>query len=242
MGIYGEIVKNADNTYTLKFKDGRIHQFSSTGKLLWQKDRNGNQTTLGYNGNGHLTSVTDSFGRVLTLTPNTNGTIASINDSISTIATYEYYPSTTQLKTVTYNDGSKYKFEYMTIGGKIYLTTVKDALDNILETHAYDSNGRATTSEKHGGVEKYTLDYSNWTSATPHTVVTDANGKVTKYFFDKSKGRNLITKTEGSCGCGGSGSETTKYEYDWSLNLTKKTDALGRISEMTYDTNGNLLT
>lgn len=242
MGFYGDIVKNTDNTFTLTFKDGRIHYFSATGKLLWQKDRNENQTTLGYNGNGHLTSVTDAFGRVLTLTPNSNGTIQSMSDSISTIATYEYFSGTTQLKTVTYNDGSKYKFEYTTIGGKIYLTTVKDTLDNILETHAYDSNGRATTSEKHGGVEKYTLDYSNWTSATPHTVVTDANGKVTKYFFDKSKGRNLITKTEGACSCGGSGSETTNYEYDWSLNLTKKTDALGRISEMTYDTNGNLLT
>jgi hypothetical protein len=30
----GQIVQNADNTYTLKFKDGRIHQFNSAGRLL----------------------------------------------------------------------------------------------------------------------------------------------------------------------------------------------------------------
>lgn len=241
MDLYAQIVKNFDNSYTLTFKDGRVHQFSSAGKLLWQKDRNGNQTTLNYNGSGYLTGVTDAFGRTLTITPNTNGTAASISDSISTIATYEYYPSTTQLKTVTYNDGSKYKFEYTTINSRTYLTTVKDALDNILEAHQYDGNGRATTSEKHGGVEKYTLDYSHWGDSAPYTQVTDANQKVSKYYFDKSKGRNLVTKTEGVCSCGGGGSEVTTYEYDMALNLVKTVDALSNETVYTYDSNGNRL-
>jgi RHS repeat-associated protein len=241
MGVYGQIVKNFDSSYTLTFKDGRVHQFSSAGKLLWQKDRNGNQTTLSYNGSGNLTGVTDAFSRTLTITPNTNGTVASISDSIGTIATYEYYSSNNSLlKTVTYNDGSKYKFEYDSNNNKV--KTVKDALDNILETHDYDSSGRATTSEKHGGVEKYTLDYSHWGDSVPYTQVTDANQKVSKYYFDKSKGRNLITKIEGVCGCGGSGSEVTTYEYDMALNLVKTTDALSHETVYTYDGNGNRLT
>ena len=244
MGFYGEIVKNQNGTYTLTFKDGRIHQFSSTGKLLWQKDHNGNQTTLNYT-NGNLTGITDAFSRTLTVTPNTNGTVASISDSISTIATYEYYASTTLLKTVTYNDGSKYKFEYDS--NNYRLKTVKDALDNILETHDYDSWGRATTSEKHGGVEKYTLDYSHWGDSSPYTLVkykkniNDPDIE-TKYYFDKSKGRNLVTKIEGVCGCGGGGSEVTTYDYDMALNLVKTVDALSNQTIYTYDGNGNRLT
>jgi uncharacterized protein RhaS with RHS repeats len=189
-GFKGQFIKNTDNTYTLTFKDGRSRKFGTTGKLLWLKDRNGNQTTLNYT-SGVLTSVTDPFSRTLSFSYGSNGAVSDISDSTGTIATYEYYTGTTNLKTVTYGDGSKYKFEYttVTIGGvtNTFLATVKDALDNVLETHAYDSSGRATTSEVDGGVEAYTLDYSHWTDTVPYTGVTDALGNVTKYYFDKSR-------------------------------------------------------
>ena len=231
--MHASMTKNTDNTYTLTFKDSRVHKFSADGRLLWQKDRNGNQTTLTYDVSGYLSSVTDAFGRTLTFTWNaTNSAVYQISDSIGTVATYEYFSGTTLLKKVTYNDGSKYKFEYTTpINGKTYLTTVKDALDNILETHLYDSQGRATTSEKHGGAEKYTFDYSN----PAYTTVTDALTRTTKYWFNKSKGRNVITKTEDSCHCGGSGSEETNYEYDAAGNRRKRTDYAGRITNYTHD-------
>lgn len=240
--FHAQLVKNPNTTgsYTLTYKDGRVHQFTQY-KLAWMKDRNGNQTTLTYNGSGRLATVTDAAGRTLNFTQTSNK-VTQISDSLGTIATYEYN-SNSSLKTVTYADGSKYKFEYdtTTATGKILLKTVKDALDNILETHLYDSEGRATTSEKHGGVEKYTLDYSHIYDAEPYTTVTDALGRVAKYYFDKSKGRNVVTKAEGNCGCGGS-SEITTYEYDSKLNLTKTTDALNRETNYTYDANGNLLT
>lgn len=152
---------------------------------------------------------------------NANGTIQKIYDALSSVneplALYEYETGTTKLKTITYSDGSKYKFEYdtTTVAGKTLLTTVKDALDNILETHAYDTQGRATTSEKANGVEKYTLDYSHWNDAVPYTSVTfkkNINDPLieTKYYFDKSRSHNVVTKMEGACNCGG-GSEVTQF-------------------------------
>ncbi|MEJ7622663.1 MAG: RHS repeat-associated core domain-containing protein [Pyrinomonadaceae bacterium] len=235
-GIYGQFIKNADSTYTVTFKDGRVQHFDSAGKLAWLRDRNANQTTLNYNGSGILTSVTDAVGRILTLTYETNGAVSQISDALGTIADYEYYPGTSLLKTVTYPDGSKHKFEYtdIVIGGatKTFLTTARDALDNILETHAYDSAGRATTSAVAGDVESYTLDYTNANASLPYTTVTDGLGRVSKYYFDRSKGRAVVTKTEGLCGCGSSGTEATEYQYDGRLNLVKTTDAL--LNETTY--------
>ena len=249
-GVDGQVVKNQDNSYTLTFKDGRVQDFDSAGRLIWQKDRNGNQTTLNYNANGQLVSITDPSNRTLTLVlPTTNGTINQISDSMGTVADYVYDTTNPSLlKQVVYPDGSKYKFEYTTINAKTYLTTVKDALDNILETHAYDSQGRATTSEKQGGVEKYTLDYSNWVpSGTSFTKVTfvRAAGETpteTKYYFDNTKARNVVTKTEGVCSCGGSNSEITQFFYDDKLNLVKKVDALSNETLYTYDSNQNLIT
>ncbi len=240
-GIVGDIIKNGDATYTLTYKDGRVQTFSSTGQLLWLKDRNGNQTTLSYNDRGGLTGITDAVGRTLTVTRNKAGNVTKISDALSAVATYEYYPSTNQLKTVTYNDGSKYKFEYDTtsVSGKALLTTVRDALDDVLETHAYDSSGRATTSQKDGGVEAYTFNYSN----PAYTTVTDARGNATTFYFHRVFGTNLITRVDGLCGCGGSGTQSTEFFYDeassW-LKLKEKIDALGHHTTYTYDANRNI--
>lgn len=233
--VHGQIAANQDGTYILTFKDGRSHKFDSGGTLLWQKDRNGNQTTLNRDTNGFLSSVTDSFGRTISLNKNTsNGKVSSIAYNSQTIATYNYISGTDRLQSVTYQDGSKYQFTYETVNGKTYLTTVKDALNNVLEDHDYDSEGRASTSLKDGGVESYTLDYSS----PGKTRVTDGNGHVSYFHFTKTYGKNLVTKIEGLCGCG-SGSEITQFEYDAQLNLAKRIDALGKITTYKYDNSGN---
>lgn len=242
--VRGQVVKNNDNTFTLTLKDGRTRGFGTDGRLSWEADRNGNQTTLTYT-SGVLSEITDSFGRSLAITTNGNGTVSQIVDSIGTVATYEYYTSTSFLKTVTYADGSKYKFDKTTINGKKYLTTIKDYFDNVVETHAYDSSGRATTSEKGSGVEKYQLDYSHIGDTTPYTLVTHKKASTddpieTKFYFKTTGARNVVTKVEGLCGCGGGGNEATEYTYDSKLNLTSKTDALSNTTTYSYDSASNL--
>jgi RHS repeat-associated protein len=236
LNFHGQIVKNADNTYTLTFRDGSIHQFNANGKLTSFADRNGNTITLTLNGSGNPTTITDVSGRTITLTYDSQSQIASISDSLGTIATYTRL-SFGRLSSVTYADGSKYQFTYVTSGNNFYLTTVKDALNNVLESHTYDAQGRALTSERAGNsTERYILSYVGATE----TDVTDALNRVTKYFFDTSKGRNVVTSVEGSCGCGNS--QITQWSYDNNLNLISKTDALNHITSYTYDTDGNQLT
>lgn len=236
LNFFGQVVKNPDNTYTLTFKDGRVHQFNTNGKLVSFADRNGNTITLTLNSSGNPTTITDASGRTISLTYDSFTKIATISDSTGTIATY-VHAFWNRLTSVTYADGSKYTFTDTFIGNNVYLTAVKDALNNVLESHAYDSQGRATTSEIAGnGTESYTLNY---VSAT-ETDVTDGLNRVTKYFFDNSKGRSVVTRVEGSCGCGNS--QITQWTYDSSLNITAKTDALGHTTTYTYDANGNVLT
>jgi len=157
---------------------------------------------------------------------------------MGTIATYTYaYGSYGVLRSVTYADGSLYRFAETGIGNAFFLTTVYDALGQVLEYHEYDAQGRATLSRRQAQVERVTL---NFVSAT-ETHVTDALGHVTKYFFDKSKGRNVVTRVEGNCDCGGS-SRVDTWAYDEQLNVTSKTNALGQTVTYTSDAAGNRLT
>src|SRR5690606_25978533 len=96
--LYGSIQNNLVDTYTLTSKAGWKSNFSPTGRLKWKKDRNGNQTTLTYDINNVLTSVTDPSGRTLSININTQGLIDSIADSLGTVATYSYFPGTHNLK------------------------------------------------------------------------------------------------------------------------------------------------
>lgn len=233
--LRGQMVKNADGSYALTLKDRSIHRFNPASRLTSVADRNGNRTVLTYGPTGVLATVTDPFGRVLNVTTDGDGRVTSVGDQLGVVAAYTYGPAQ-ELLTVTYADNSQYRFEYAVVNGRPLIAAVKDALGNVLEAHAYDTSGRAKTSERHGGVEKYTLNYYSATE----TRVTDALGRLTKYFFDASRPRRVLTRVEGSWACGGSRVET--WAYDAQLNVTTRTNALGQSATYTYDANGNRLT
>ena len=124
---------------------------------------------------------------------------------------------------VTYADNSAFNFGY---DGSLRLTTVTDALGNIVESHTYDGQGRAIASERQGGVDHYSLSYVS----ASETDVTDGLGRITKYTFDTSRGRNVVTRVESLCSCGGgNGSQVQTWTYDSQLNVTSKVDGLGHV-------------
>lgn len=237
--FFGSITKNANGTYTFSTTDGQAHQFSSTGKLTSLADRNNNQTSLSYDGNGHLASITDTFGRTVTVATDSMGRITALSDGAGVIANYAYDGTDADvlaLRSANFPDGSKYVFSHVIVGGNQYLTTITDARGKVVEHHDYDSTGRAYTSERQNGVDKYTL---NFVGAT-ETHVTDAEGHLTKYTFRQSNGRNLVTKVEGLCNCGGS--QIERWAYDERGNVVSATNALNQVTTYTYDASGNPLT
>jgi YD repeat-containing protein len=210
--FFGQIVRNGDGSYTVLFKDGRVHQFNASGKLTSLADRNANRTLLTYDVNGRLLNVTDAFGRALSVTTNNSGFVLALSDSLGTIASYTYGGSS-ELLTVTYPDNSGYRLAYTGVPNGLALASVTDALGNTIEQHNYDSLGRANTSEAQGGVERHTLNYVS----PSETDVTDALGRVTKYFYHDVKGRTAVTGIDGLCSCGGSQSQT--WTYDDRMNV-----------------------
>src|SRR5205823_14947048 len=67
--VFASLVSNPDGTYTLtRLRTQVRYVFSQYGQLISEVDRNGYVTSLGYDGSGNLTSITDPAGRSLSLT------------------------------------------------------------------------------------------------------------------------------------------------------------------------------
>jgi RHS repeat-associated protein len=230
-------VLQAGGGWQLRWFDGNVHNFNSAGHLTTLIDRNNNTTTIAYDGSNRLSTATDPWGHVLTYHySGTSALVSSLSDATGTIASYQYpYSFLGWLSEVDYADGSKLVFTYD--WGTYKLLTVKDGLGNLIESHTYDSSGRALTSQRDGGAGLVNLNYVS----NSETDVTDALGKVSVFKYNTlSDGHRVVTSVTGGCGCGAS-DESRSWTYDPAGRELSFTDGLGDTTQKTYDSQGNLL-
>lgn len=209
--------------YQLVSWDQIHYLFDSAGKLLSEKDRNGEGLTFSYSGS-QLTSATDSAGRTIAFgydptsglltqvqLPDgrkvqygyTNGLLTSVVDARGGTTTYSYDANDFLSKEVDQNGHTVFQNTYDANSGRITQST--DALDR-------------------------TTSYS-WDPSAQTETITDPRGKAWKEVFDN----NELTERVDPLG------DTTQYGYDADMNETSVTDARGGTTTMTYDA-GNMLT
>ncbi|MBI1760229.1 MAG: RHS repeat protein [Acidobacteria bacterium] len=255
--FYGTLAKGPFG-FKVKQRNGWVYEFNTLGKLTAIADRNNNRITLARPGlTGTLVgSVTDAFGRSFAVNYGFNSTrVSSITFNGATVATYTYGGfNNTQ---VTYADGSQYRHQYNERG----LTTVRDALNNILTKWTFDDvTGQLISVERANGVEKLTYNYVRTPSSgalTPdqpgETDVTDALDRVTKYFFISGSNaacngnacpiaplsRAAIIRTERQSV---EGNLINSFVLDANENLTQAVDQLGRTTLYSYNPAGDVTT
>ena len=86
--------------YTLTLANQVKYKFAgSSGRLESVTDRDGNATTLTYNGSGQLTTITDPTSRTIKLAYNGEGLVESAEDPMKHVVKYTYEGG--NLKSVT---------------------------------------------------------------------------------------------------------------------------------------------
>jgi RHS repeat-associated protein len=200
--IGSQITIPSSGTYNLRWKDGRVYQFTSIGGpllafLTSTADRNGNTTTL-VRGNtsqpSQITQIVDPVGRALTLTYDSSNRITQISDPISRTVQYTYNAQG-MLATVTNAAGGVTTYAYDSSNNLIKTT---DARGVVVMQNTYDGNGRVIQQvQADGGVVNFAYTLLNSlvpTSPVLQSVVTDPLGNQTTYRFDPTQ--NLLNVTD----------------------------------------------
>jgi RHS repeat-associated protein len=261
-GVYLELTKNSDGTFTITDNDQSQTSFNSSGKLISETDSNNNKTTYSYTGS-QLTSISDPSGRKTIITHGTNGKVSSIVDSANREYKYSYdtnenltgFSETDSNRTITQSTSYGYdSLHQMTSytdekGKKLLMTYNTDkrlvkyeqpvTVNGILQTNYYTMNydtvtGVTTQTDARGVKTEYTHNaYGNVTK-----LITDVDGLNYTRTFNYDDNNNIIQEKDENANNSGT-TATYNYTYDENGNLTSYKNSLNEEEKIEYDANNN---
>jgi YD repeat-containing protein len=229
--------------------DDEVEIYDVAGKLTSIRNRAGLTQTLAYSHAttppavaptaGLLLSVTDSFGRALSLTYDASSRVKTFTDPGGGIYLCRY-DANNNLISVTYPDTKTRSYHYnepaYTSATHLphALTGITDENGKRFATFQFDSQGRATSTEHAGGVEKYRVSYG---AAYTQSTVTDPMGAISTYSFNTIQG---VVKAARVTQPHGTGVVSQSITYDAQGNVDSRTDFNGYKTCYAYDLTRNL--
>ena len=220
--------------YARVFRSGGAEQYDGQGRLETRTDRTGRSVTVSYDPSGRPSEVHTPEGQTLRMVyEGPQGRLSRIEGPDGILAEYQYRISgiVTELASVRYPDSTGYLFTY---DGAHRLTNVTDMGGVTLHQHAYNSNGKASSTSRGGEIERRTYAYG-----IGETTVIDALGNVSTFTYTSKLSGRFVTRVTG-CGFCGSSSGTQEWEVDDEGHTTKYTDAQGNVTVYEWE-DGNLV-
>lgn len=216
-GVFTTLVRNADGSFTTLNTDQSSLGFNSVGQLTSMTDRYGNVSTITYGSNGQVASVSDPAGRgVLSLAYDTcaSGRLCSVTDWAGRVVTFTYDASG-RLATVQdrQNDAS-HRTTYGYDGASQRILTITDPNGHIALVNSYDSTTGKVTSQKDAlnNVTSFTYNGPSTTVTLPANSF-DGKQMATVDTYD-GLGR-VIQRTSAPSNVGG---ETTTQSLTYDAN------------------------
>ncbi len=223
------LVQNSNGTWTYERKpEGTTFSFTAAGRLQTQIRRNGWVNSYAYDSAGKLTSITNGFGRTLALAYNATGQVTTVTTPDARVISYTY-DGAVRLSSVVYSDGKSRSFVYENTSFPQALTGIVDESGERWGTFAYDSAGRAISTELAGGVEKYQVTYPAKNSAQ----VYDPLGTFRGYSYTFNLGKLSVASSTLVSG-DGKRSAASRLQ-DANGLITKETDFRGAITTTDWD-------
>jgi RHS repeat-associated protein len=239
-----EVRRTSGGGLLYRRRDGSSMTFNSNGRLTSMTDTNNNTVTLTYTGD-NLTRVTDAVGRSLDFTYDAGGRITRITDPLGRNWDYTYtFGILTQVKDPFQNVTT---YTYAS-NGLARLEAVTDKRGNIVKQITYDNVGRVIEQKfADRGVEHYAYTMSG--NMITGVTITDALNRVQTKRFNvagyvtdytdalgqKNRIERDLNNNLAAAITGPCGCTESQYEYDERGNITKSTDRLGGVTRMEYE-------
>jgi RHS repeat-associated protein len=204
------------------------------GRIVTESDRNGHTTTYHYDTLGHLINIVGPFGHAVVLGYDDGGRLASLTAPTNETITYAYDDDLVapqgNLVRVNYPDGTATLYHYANSRFANQLTGIShvgtSGETTVFATFAYDTSGRAISTEHAGGAERFTLQYDSPTQ----TTVRDAANTTEIMTFATTLGvKSLVSNVNQG------DSKTLQQTFDAQNNLTCKKDPDGRVTRYGYN-------
>ncbi|KEZ48577.1 hypothetical protein AZ46_0216830 [Metabacillus indicus LMG 22858] len=220
-GVYRQLVKLGNGTYTLKDLDesGIVQSFDSNGKLVSYEDRNGNKNLIRYEG-ATIKEIEDATGRI------TN--FVYQNERLVEISTFA---------------GTKIKYGYT--NDRLTKVEYFDKDINLYRTLTYDYNAYGKLKEYVNPKQnKIIYEYNGHRLVNVQSTLTSRNaatgGKNAPWTLNESYVYNLTNKTTRVSQAGPNKSSISDYETNENGNLIKSVDdpdGLRVAKRNTYENN-----
>jgi RHS repeat-associated protein len=223
--VQATLVEEGGN-YVFTLPNQEKLKFNSEGRLIEQKDRNGNALTFTYEG-GRLMTVKDAAGRALTFSY-TEGKVTSAEDPMGRKVKYGYESGNLTSVTLPGEETPRWKFKY---DASHQLTEMTDGRGGVTKTEYDESNRVKKQTDPVGRVLKFAYGESEGLRTT---TITEPNGSTTFETFNEAGEPLEVIKAKGT----GLERKTT-YEYDSAYRVLKVTDALGHSTTYGYNEAGD---
>jgi RHS repeat-associated protein len=238
--VYSTLVENPNGSYLVTDKDQSAWSFDHGGRLTAVSDRYGNTSTLTYNSQGRLGTISEPASRGhLSLTYGSTGRLVTVSDWLGTPRTVTYgYDTSGRLQTVTDRRGKITTFAYD--GASSHLATITDANGHVALTLAYDGQGRVSTQKDARGIttgDETTFGYVVNGDGTRTTTVTHPTTSLEPSFHrtvvDSYAATGWLTSRVSQPSSTETLTET--YAYDTIGDRAAVTDARGNVTNFCYD-------
>ena len=230
-------LKLVDGDFIFTDKNGAEDTFEG-GLLVSRKLQSGQVISVVRDAQERIEQLRFGTKILLTVNYNADGQIVSVNNGSRTM--HYSYDLFNNLVTAE-SSGQAATYHYENTAFRHHLTGITDRSGVRFATWAYDTNGRAISSEHAGGKEKHTLDFSNSNDVNdPRTVATNPLNKSTTFHYAVIAGQKRVVRAAGhpSTHCAAASQYTTYYangavqtKTDWGGTVTYyELDAYNRVT------------